>query len=116
MLSQVKPSEVEVGKVYRVVKTSYKISPEMIHEGCLVKITCKNSRSCHAAPISGPATRREWAYLNTWGNVNEMFEGPIEESDAPQQALDLGSRCPICGTAGQWIAMAIKCPSCWRVW
>jgi len=24
--------------------------------------------------------------------------------------------CPNCGTKGEWIACAMKCPKCWRVW
>ena len=25
-------------------------------------------------------------------------------------------KCPCCGTEGEWIAGAMKCPKCWKIW
>ena len=24
--------------------------------------------------------------------------------------------CPACGGTGEWVAMAVKCPKCWKTW
>lgn len=29
---------------------------------------------------------------------------------------NIGDNCPSCGTTGEWIGLAMKCPKCWKTW
>ena len=110
----VKPSQAEVGKVYRVVETTYpedKYYP--VYKGCLVKITSKTIiPGCYAVPVNDEHSEN-FVYYDKWGGIEEMFEGPIGEMI--NNAVS-ASTCPECREAGEFVAMAYKCPKCWKVW
>ena len=38
-------------------------------------------------------------------------------SDTTTQHLDIsvGDICPCCGIQGEWVALAVKCPKCWKI-
>jgi len=117
----VKPSEAEVGKVYRVVTTTYKDNNfgEGIFKGCLVKVVSKHVPKqravlggCRANPISGIIRIGGYIYYDTWRGIEERFEGPIEDVNQVRSI----SICPECGVEGERVGFASKCPKCWKVW
>ena len=79
----VKPSKTEIGRIYKVVQTTYEKRPLMVHvyEGCLVKVVRVSSNYCLAVPIAALDSDNPYpcAYCDEYNGMAELLEGPIED-------------------------------------
>jgi len=53
-----------------------------------------------------------------WQNNHFEEVGQIDQTISSPYVVpkDEHNFCPNCGIEGQWVAMALKCPKCWKTW
>jgi hypothetical protein len=112
-----KPSECEVGKIYRIEASS---SREVFRPGTLVIVTSVDSDGCSVHLLEGtPVFPMYDIYSPSWDArgvmvPGELLMGPVTDEKKAGSISD-GQICPDCGCAMEWVSLAMKCPKCWKI-